>query len=164
MVVFLADRDNIRIRQLHRRIKNRFQSDDRFDVARLRVAQPREPGPYRAVGQVDAQRFLDDSSYPIHTARIEVGFQLPSHRSHERYWFNWIESDRTVLVGWHQDDTHPDLGPVHLQVNQGATTIDREPAAFIDQHPMAVVEARLQQLPATVPRIEWVDGTTVGIE
>lgn len=164
MVVFLAGRDNIRIRQLHRRIKNRFQSDDRFDMAQLRVAEPRDPGPYRAVGHVDAQRFLDDSSSPVRTARIEVGFQLPNHRSHECYWINWIEPDRNVLFGWHQDDEHPDLGPVHLQVNQGETTIDHESAVFIDEHPMAVVEARLQQLPDALARIDWNNGTAVGID
>jgi hypothetical protein len=35
-------------------------------------------------------------------------------------------------VGWHQDDTHGDLGPVPLEVSDGATPVAQEPAEFID--------------------------------
>lgn len=164
MVVFLAGRWNLQVRQLHRRIKNRFQTDDRFDTVQLRVAGPREPGPYRVVCQVDVPRFLDDPSYPVRTARIEAGFQLRTGGDHECYWFNWVEPSREFLLGWHRDEDHPDLGPTHLQVNCGTTAVDREPARGIDGHPMAVIEARLRQLPATLARVEWVDGTATGLE
>lgn len=164
MVVFLADRCNVQIRQLHRRIKNRFQSDDKFDTVQFRVSEPREPGPYRVVVRTDPRQCLEKSSYPVSTARIEIGFQLPKRCSHEFYWFNWIEPDRDVLLGWHRDDTHSDLGPTHLQVNQGRDAIAHEPAQFIDKHPMAVVEARLRQLPSVLEKITWKNGSVGGID
>lgn len=43
----------------------------------------------------------------------------------------WIESDRSMLVGWHQDEMHDDLGPVQLQVNDGSTPIDHQPAVLV---------------------------------
>lgn len=163
MVVFLADRTNLQARQLHRRIRNRFQSDDRFDTVQLRVAEPREPGPYRVVTRVDPRGFLEDPSYPVTTARIETGFQLDTEADHEYYWFNWIEPDRGALLGWHRDRDHPDLGPTHLQCDRGETAVDRERATFLDEHPMAVFEARLRQLPDALERVEWEDGRPIGL-
>lgn len=163
MVVFLANRDNIRIRQLHRRLKTRFQSDTRFETVHLRVSDPREPGPYRVVAHVEPRAFLDDPSYPVATARLEIGFQLPDHAPHESYWINWIEPDRRFLLGWHQDDTHPDLGHVHVQLTQGETPVVRAAAQFIDNHPMAVVEARVRHLPSTLAQVDWDDGDAVGL-
>lgn len=163
MVVFLADRTNVRVRQLHRRVKNRFQSDGRFDTVRFRVSEPREPGPYRVVADVNPRQFLDDSSYPASDARLETGVQL-SDRSKEYYWFNWIEPDRDFLLGWHRDDTHPGLGPVHVQVSQSGSAVAHRSAQFLDRHPMAVVEARLEQLPEALARVDWEDGTAVGID
>lgn len=162
MVVFLAGRKHVRIGQLHRRIKNRLQSDGRFETVRLRVAEPREPGPYRVVAGTDPRMLLDD--YPASAARIEVGFSVPGHVDHEFYWFNWIEPDRNFLLGWHRDDDHGDLGPVHLQVNQDGSPVDRERAQLLDEHPMAVLEARLTQLPEVLAGVQWTDGTVVGID
>lgn len=163
MAVFLADRSNIRIRHLHRRIKNRFQSDDQFHTVQFRVAEPREPGPYRVIARTDPGMFLEGGSYPVTTARIEVGFELPGRGDYEFYWFNWVEPDRDFLLGWHRDDDHQDLGPTHIQVTQ-ETPIDHAPADFIDNHPMAVVEARLGQLPAAVSAVQWENETVVGID
>lgn len=163
MVVFLANRANIQLKRLHRRIKNRFQSENHFQSVRLRVAEPREPGPYRVEAQITPQSFLDDTAYPVSDARIEVGFEQPSHVNHEFYWFNWIEPDRQFLLGWHQDDDHPEHGNVHIQVNDSETAIEHEPATFVDKHPMAIVAMRLEQLPAAVGAVDWRNGTAVGL-
>lgn len=162
MVVFLAGRKHLRIGQLHRRIKNRLQSDGRFESVRLRVAQQREAGPYRVVAGADPGVLLGD--YPAASARIEVGFSFPGHVDHEFYWFNWIDPERNFLLGWHRDGDHGDLGPVHLQVNQDGSAVDREPATFLDEHPMAVLEARLRQLPEALASVRWTDGTVAGID
>lgn len=164
MVVFLTNRRGIRNKRLHRRVKNRFQSDARFNSVQFRVTKPREPGPYRVVAQTNPQVFLNDDTYPISDAKIEVGFDAQGSTDDEFYWFNWVEPDRSFLLGWHQDDTHPEYGPVHLQVNESSHTIDHQSAEVIDAHPMAVVEARLEQLPEVIGVVEWQDRTVVGLK
>ena len=163
MVISLADRADIQARQLHRRITNRFQTDGYFEAVEFRVTGPREPGPYRVVARTDPGLFLDGEAYPVERARIEVGFQLRWRDDYDYYWFNWIEPERDFLLGWHQDDDHPDLGPVHVQVSQGGEPIAHAPATFVDAHPMAVLEARLQQLAEALAHVEWRDENVVGV-
>lgn len=161
MVLLLANRANLQSKRLHERIQNRLGGE--FDNVRWRRAEPREAGPYRVVGDADSRQFFDDD-YPVTEARIEIGFQLQTGEPYEHYWFNWIEPDRNLLVGWHQDDTHNDLGRVHLQVNDGATPVAHEPARFIDSHPLAVVEHRLDSLRDAVLAVNWEQGRPTGFD
>jgi hypothetical protein len=162
MVVFLADRTNLQTRRLHERIKQKLQPV--LTSTQLRLARPTEPGQYRVVGTVVPQRFLDDDTYPVEQARVEVGFKLDTSDPYEYYWLNWIEPARNVLVGWHQDETHESLGPVHLQVDHRDTTVARESAHFIDSHPLDVIENRIGTLPDAVRAVEWKDGRPVGLD
>jgi hypothetical protein len=114
--------------------------------------------------ELDPRDFLEDPSYPATTSRLEVGFELGGPSEDDSYWFNWIEPSRSFLFGWHQDSDHQDLGPVHLQVNQHDAPIDHRSATYIDRHPMAVVEARLDQLPGALARVSWDGGTVTGID
>ena len=159
MVVFLANRANLQSKRLHDRIQNRLSGA--FENVHRRLTEPSEPGPYRVVAESDPRQLLDDDTYPVTTARVEIGFQLQTGASHEYYWFNWVEPERSLLVGWHQDDTHEDLGPVHLQVNDGRTPVTHEPAPFIDSHPLDVVERRLHSLRGLVVAVEWEHGRPV---
>lgn len=162
MVVFLANRANLQSKRLHDRIQNRLSGE--FDTVRRRRAEPREAGPYRVVADVDPQQFLSTDRYPATAARIEIGFQLQTGEPYEYYWFNWIEPERSLLIGWHQDDTHDDLGPVHLQVNDGSTAVAHQPAQFIDSHPLDVVTQRLAALPDVVAAVEWENGRPVKLD
>ena len=162
MVVFLANRANLQSRRLHDRIRTRLSAE--FTDVRRRRAEPREAGPYRVVGAVNPQQYFRDEEYPAGTAGIEVGFRVQTDDPYEYYWFNWIEPERHLLVGWHQDEKHDALGPVHLQVNDGTTAVDRRRARFIDSHPLDVVEQRLGELGAAVLAVEWEDGRPVGLD
>ncbi|WP_440008532.1 hypothetical protein [Halomicrococcus sp. SG-WS-1] len=162
MVVFLANRTNLQSKRLHDRIQNKLSAE--FNDVRRRRAEPREAGSHRVVGDVNPRQFLGDDEYSVTTARVEIGFQLRTSDPYEYYWFNWIEPDRSLLVGWHRDDTHGDLGPVHLQVNDGSTAIDHQPAKFIDSHPLDVVERRLASLQEVVLGVEWEQGRPVGLD
>lgn len=164
MVVFLADPADLHARQLHRRIANRFQTDGYFEAVQFRVAEPREPGPYRVVARTDPKLYLDDERYPVAVGRIEVGFELRGLGQHDHYWFNWIEPKRDFMVGWHQDDDHPALGQVHVQVNQGGAPIEHASATFLDAHPMAILEARLEQLGDVLSKVVWHEGAVTGID
>jgi hypothetical protein len=162
MAVFLTNRGNLQSKRLHDRIWNRFGGS--FNNVRRRRGDPREAGPYRVVGEVNPRQFLGDDEYPVTTARVEVGFQLRTNDPSEYYWFNWVEPERDLLDGWHQDDTHGTLGPVHLQANDGATAVDRQRARFIDSHPLDVVEQRLASLPEAVSAVECEQGRPVGLD
>lgn len=162
MVVFLANRANLQSKRLHDRIRNRLTGE--FTTVRLERAAPRDPGPYRVVGETNPRRFLDDDAYPTTTARVEIGFQLQTRDPYEYYWFNWIEPERSLLLGWHQDDTHADLGPVHLQMNDGATAVAQQRVQFLDSHPLDVGEQRLNSLDDAVAAVNWQNGHPVGFD
>lgn len=161
MVVFLANRANLQSKRLHDRIANQVRSE--FSNVRRRRAEPREQGPYRVVGETDPRAFLDDQGYPTEEARIEIGFQLRTDDPYEHYWINWIEPERGMLAGWHQDDTHDDFGPVHIQVNDRSTTVDHKSARFIDSHPLDVVHQRLAALSRLVRVVEWQKNRPTGL-
>ena len=162
MVVFLANRANLQRKRLHDRIQSRLSGE--FETVRRRRAEPREPGPYRVVGEVNPRQFLADDACPVSTARVEIGFQLQTGEPYEYYWFNWVEPERNLLVGWHQDDTHDDLGPVHLQINNETTVVERQPAVFIDSHPLDVVARRLHSLQDAVGAVEWNQQRPIGFD
>lgn len=162
MVVSFANRENLQSRRLHNRIGNRLEAE--VSTVRRRRAEPREAGPYRVVGEVNPRRVLANDEYPETVARIEIGSQLRTSEADEYYWFNWIEPDRSMLVGWHQDERHRNVGPVHIQVNDGTTAVEHEPASFIDSHPLEIVEQRLESLQDAVFAVEWEDGRPVGLD
>lgn len=62
---------------------------------------------------------------------------------HERYMLNWVEPQRMLVVGWYQDETDDDCGPVYLQVNDGLAVFAHQSAEFLDLHPLAFLERRL---------------------
>jgi hypothetical protein len=161
MVVFLANRANLQSKRLHDRIANQVRSE--FSNVRRRRAEPRDQGPYRVVGEMNPRAFLEDHGYPTEEARIEIGFQLRTDDPYEHYWINWIEPERGMLVGWHQDDTHNDLGPVHVQVNDGSTVVAHESARFIDSHPLDVVGQRIGILPLLVEAVQWDGNRPIGL-
>lgn len=166
MVIFLANIGNIRLRRLHRRIKERFQTDSRFSNTRQGPASPRDPGPFRVTTETNPQVFLTDQSYPEADARLEVGFDDVSSVGQPpafHYWFNWIEPNRDFSLCWHQDTTHRSLGPVHMQVNYSGAPVEHCSARHIDDHPMAILSERLDQLPAALNAVQWTNGQVVGI-
>ena len=116
------------------------------------------------VATTDACLLLDDTSYPTSEARIEVGFNHVGSSERDQYWINWIEPERSLLVGWHQDDTHPEYGAVHLQVSDENTTVEHLSAEFIDSHPLDVLSRRLSQLPKTINAVQWQDGHPTGFD
>ena len=162
-MIFLANRDGLDNKRIHRRIKNRLQSDSVFSSVQLRISTPREPGPYRVIADADPKNFLEDSSYPIKRARLEIGFDVKTGTDTDFYWISWIEPERSLLLSWHQDDDHPEHGEVHFQLNQSDSVTLRESAEYIDKHPMAVVEARLDQLPDVIHAVAWENGTATDI-
>jgi hypothetical protein len=99
--------------------------------------------------------------YSAGEARLEVRFWKPASSPHIYYWINWIEPARGLLVGWHQDDGHNDLGECHIQLGYQDETVTRKKATFINEHPLSVFEQRLRQLPAVLEAIDWKDDSPI---
>lgn len=158
MVIFLANASDLSIRRLHTHIKRRFQTDHLFEHTQQKVASQRDPGPYRVVTETNPQTLLNEPSYPVTAAQIEVGFQRQK-QAHQGldwfYWISWIESDRDFLLAWHQDADHPRYGPVHLQATQSRGPTHRQAAQSIQDDPRGILEQRLDQLPEALDAVEW---------
>nr|WP_284010487.1 hypothetical protein [Halomicroarcula sp. YJ-61-S] len=92
-------------------------------------------------------------------ARLEIRFWYPAGVDHEYYCINWVEPDRSLMLGFHQDADHPELGACHIRLNYEDTPVNRHEATFLDAHPLSVLDTRLQQLPAALEAIRWETGT-----
>lgn len=59
------------------------------------------------------------------------------------------ELDAPRGFGWHADETEPEYGPVHLQIEHPDGMIDRQSAIYIeDEHPYRTVERHPTSIPA----------------
>jgi len=130
-------------KKLYRRIHDRLATTAVFSNVRY---DPSRTRPRRVITDVDPGAFIDPS-YPASEARLEIEFLFRSEWDY--YWIQWIEPDRDVSYGWHQDDTHPDLGRCHFEIERADGATERRSAEYLDDHPLEVVEKRLEAL------LEW---------
>ena len=141
-MIFLARGGLSRRQRLYRRIHRRLGDQPEFD--RVRYA-PSAIRPRRVVADVDPTIFVGEA-YPADTARLEIEFDPRIERDH--YWIEWIEPEHGFACGWHQDATHDELGECHWQIDRRSDDgPERETASFVDEHPLAVFERRMAELP-----------------
>lgn len=100
--------------QVH--LRREFEKDSRFKTGRFRLADPREDGSYRVVGVTQTDWILDEPTYPSTDVRIEVGFKDADQGIDYWYQFNWIEPNRSFMLGRHRDGDYPDLGATRVQL------------------------------------------------
>lgn len=153
-MIFLAGRDRYTQRSLLRDVHNRLTNQAGCEDVRYRPSQRR---PRYVIADVDPTTFMGNS-YVAETARLEIRFWYPAGVNHEYYRINWVEPDRNLMLGFHQDADHQNLGPCHIQLDYENTPVDRYSASFLDTHPLAVLDERLQQLPGALKSISWQDG------
>ena len=153
-MIFLAGRDRYTQRTLLRDIHDRLTNQAGCENVRYHPSRRR---PRYVIAELDTAVFLGDS-YEAENARLEVRFWYPAGVEYEYYRINWIEPDRNLMLGFHQDADHQDLGPCHIQLNYEDTPVDRHDTTFLDAHPLSVLDNRLQQLPTALESIRWQDG------
>lgn len=134
-------------KKLYQRIHNRLSSQTAFTNVHY---QPSKTRPRVVCADVDPALFVEPT-YPAAQARLELEFDLRSHWDH--YWIQWIEPERGLSCGWHQDQTHMEHGRCHFQIDYPDGTIDRTPATTLEAHPLTVVEYRLNTLPEELTTI-----------
>ena len=153
-MIFLADRGRYTQRTLLREVHSRLSKQPGCETVRY---EPSRRRPRYVIADVDPAAFLGNS-HDVDTGRIEIRFWYPQGVDYEYYQINWIEPTRDLMLGFHQDGDHPELGRCHVQLDHEAATVGRHAAAFDDSHPLAVLDTRLQQLPEAIAVIQWQDG------
>lgn len=153
-MVFLAGRDRYTQRSLHRDVHARLDKQAGCEKVRYRPSRRR---PQFVIADVDPVTFLRQN-YPVDRARLELRFWYSVSVGHEYYRINWVEPTRNLMVGFHQDADHPDLGPCHVQLDYDGATINRHETAFLDAHPLSVLDERLRRLPTVLDALVWRNG------
>jgi hypothetical protein len=150
---FLANRDRYTQRTLLRDIHTRLINQPGCENVRYRPSRRR---PRYVIADIEPGVFLGET-HEVSQARLEIRFWYPAGVEYEYYRLNWIEPERNLMLGFHQDGDHREFGPCHIQLDYEDEPIDRHEAEFLDAHPLAVLDKRLQQLPAAVAAISWED-------
>lgn len=155
-MIFLANRANLDRRTLLSRLHNRLQTQVTTETSLIeRVWYHTSSGNKVGVrAAIDASAFLE-TTYPVDEAELHVSFDFPPNRAYDFYTIQWVESDREFMLGWHQDETHMDLGECHLQLDYQGKTVQREPATFLDVHPLNVFDQRIDHLVSMLPAVSW---------
>jgi len=153
-VVFLANRGNLTKPKLYEAIRGRLGKEPGCSEVRVRPSRAR---PRSVEAKVRPEAFLS-REYAVDDATLTVRFAYPRAADHEYYVIEWSEADREVGVGWHQDESHPVLGECHLQIDHAGRVVQRRSATFVDEHPLEVLETRLEQLRAILPQVRWTNG------
>lgn len=157
-MIFLANRGNLDTRSLLTRLHDILQTqvpqaDAPVEQVRYHTSRGNKVG-VRAT--ITAPLFLGES-HPVETAELHVSFDFPPEHSYDFYTIQWVEADRDLMIGWHQDDTHMDLGECHIQLDHHGETVQREPATFLDEHPLNVFDRRMDHLVEILTAMNWTD-------
>lgn len=59
------------------------------------------------------------------------------------------------MLGWHQDETHTELGECHFQLDYRGETLQRKQSAFLDLHPLNVVDQCTDALVTVLNALTW---------
>ena len=106
---------------------------------------PSRISPRIVVATIDTSAFLGRSYTPAE-ARLEIEYR-PRTGELDGFRIQWIESERGFSCGWHQDETHPELGRCHFQIDRTRGDTHRESASFVAEHPLGVVAECFERLP-----------------
>lgn len=155
-MIFLANRANLDKRTLLSRLHNWLQTQARAEDSPIeQVWYHTSAGNKVGVrGTVAPDQFLQ-TSYPVDEAELQVTFDFPKTHEYDFYQIQWVEADRDLMVGWHQDETHMDLGECHFQIDYQGETVQRSEATMIDAHPMNVFDQRIDDLVEVLDAITW---------
>lgn len=158
-MIFFANRANLDKRTLLTRLHKRLDTrTGRADSPIEHVRYHTSAGTKRGVrAAVNPEAFLG-SAHPADDVELQVSFDFPAERDQDCYRIQWVEADRDLMLGWHQDETHPDLGPCHFQIDHAGETVQRTEADLLDSHPLNVFDRRTDQLVTVLDALEWESG------
>ena len=134
--------------EIHKRVATRLRRETGVTTVDT------EPSPMRPVqltAGLDQTVFFDRSAA---TGDATLEFEWRPRAERDAFRIQYTEPGTPWSCGWHQDETHEDLGPSHFQVDHKAwSTPHREAASFADPNPMAILETCLGELRDRVPTL-----------
>jgi hypothetical protein len=134
------------LRRIHDRLSN---TGGYIDV----WYEPSRRDANEVVAEIDPVVFLGHD-YTASEARLRVEFDLTGERPH--YWIQWWEPNTGRGLGWRADETEPEYGPVHRQIETADGTTERHAATHVeDEHPYRTFERYLTQLKDTLVELDW---------
>ena len=155
-MIVLANRANLDKRTLLTRLHNRLQTQaSTGDSSVEQVWYHTSAGNKIGVRATIAAPTFLDSEHPVDEAELHVSFAFPSNYSYDFYKIQWVESERDLMIGWHQDETHHDLGECHFQIDYCGNTVQRDESTFLDSHPLNVFEQRTEDLVTVLDELRW---------
>lgn len=132
--------------EVHKRVATRLRRE--VGVTAVEV-EPSPMRPVRLVATLDRAVFVDRDPA---TGEATLEFEWRPRAERDAFRIQYNEPGTAWSCGWHQDETHEDLGSSHFQVNHETwTTPHREYASFTDSNPMAILETCLGELRDRVP-------------
>lgn len=157
-MIFLANRANLDKRTLLSRIFNRLQTRASVDGSPVeQVWYHTSIGNKVGVRATIVPSSFLGTSYPVGEAELQVSFDFPQTHAYDFYRIQWVDAERDLMVGWHQDETHTELGECHFQIDYRGDTVQREEAVFIDAHPLNVFDRRIDDLVDALDALTWDD-------
>ncbi|SFC72491.1 hypothetical protein SAMN05444422_11716 [Halobiforma haloterrestris] len=157
-MIFLANRANLDKRTLLGRLHNLLQTQtDSADSPIKQVWYQTSAGNKTGVRATIAAPAFLDRSYAVDEAELQISFDFPPNHSYDFYEIQWVEPDRQLMLGWHQDETHMELGECHFQIDYRNETVQRSKARFLDSHPLNVFDRRMDHLLTILDSLEWDD-------
>jgi hypothetical protein len=105
--------------------------------------------PTHLLANLERSRFFDSD---VERGDASLEFEWRPHSQRDEFRIQYAEPEKGWSCGWHQDETHEDLGAIHFQVDHESWNDPyREPATFDDSNPMAIFETCLNELRNRVP-------------
>ena len=155
-MIFLANRTNLDKRTLLTRIHNRLQTQVAAANSPVkRVWYHTSMGNKTGVRALVVPEMFLGEPYSVDEAELQISFDFPTNHQYDFYSIQWIESGRSLMIAWHQDATHMDLGACHFQIDYQGETVQRERAAYLDAHPLNVFDQRTDDLVDVLAEITW---------
>ena len=119
--------------EVHKRATTRLRREPGVTAVN---AEPSPMRPVRLVATLDRSIFFDRNP-DAGDATLEFEWRPRSERDEFRIQYN--EPGSAWSCGWHQDETHENLGPSHFQVDHDEwATPHRESPSFGDSNPIRV--------------------------
>lgn len=134
--------------EVHKRLKNRLSRTDGIERVE---SEPSAMRPIRVRATIDTETFFERAYSP---SIAELTIEWRPRRDRDEFRIQYVETDGSLSCGWHQDETHENLGASHFQVDCSEWDgSHRESASFRDPNAMAILETCIEELRTRVPAL-----------